>query len=257
MADGTRSPGARRPDAHHAALQVNQTVSKFAQLQHSGGSLTNLVYASEEQQLLKAESRIRFAGHRLRAIRAPRPASTLQHLLLQINTGQAQLTHELAQLVTFIPRFTAALHPLRPATTRLQAVLGQQSAPGGSAVAAIYANKAAALRRFQRGVEAILRQLRQLVPPPVQRAEYNTQVASLKGMSDTAGQLAASLGRGSQGNIAPLLLRFQRAATLNQTLASQAARIADVRAYDAEIVRLSRLSQAAEQERFRLANNLS
>lgn len=237
--------------------QVNQTVSKFAQSQRSGGSLTNLIYASEEQQLLAAESRIRLAGRRLRAIQAPRLATTLQRLLLEINAGQAQLTHELAQLVTFIPRFTAALRPLRPATTRLQAVLGQQSAAGVAAVSAVYARKAAALRRFQRAVEAILTQLRQLHPPAVQRAAYNSEVASLRGMSSSAGQLAVSLQGGSQGSIKPLLLRFQRAAALNQTLKAQQARIADARAYDEEIVRLGRLSQAAQQERLRLANNVS
>jgi hypothetical protein len=237
--------------------RVTQAVSRFAQSQHSGGSLTNLVYASEEQQLLKAESRIRLAGHRLSSIRPPRAALSLHGLLLQINAGQAQLTHELAQLVSFIPRFTAVLRPLRPATTRLQAVLGQQSAPGAAAVAAVYASKAAALRRFQRAVEAILRQLRQLDPPAVQRAEYATQVASLRGMSTTAGQLAASLQGGSPGNLQALLLRFQRSATLNQTLAAQEARIEAVRAYDGQIVRLARLSQAAQQERLRLANNLA
>lgn len=236
--------------------QVTQAVSKFAQSQRSGGSLTDLVYASEEQQMRGAESRIRLAGHRLRAIRAPRAAAPLHRLLLQINAGQAQLSHELAQLVTFVPRFTVALHPLRPATTRLQAVLGAPSAPGAN-VAAVYARKAAALRRFQRAVEGILAQLRQLVPPPVQRATYRSQVASLQGMSRAAGQLATSLQGGSSGAVEPLLLRFQRAATLNQTVAAQKARIAAVRAYDAQIVRLARLSQAAEQERFRLANNLT
>jgi hypothetical protein len=237
--------------------QVNQAISKFAQAQRSGGSLTNLVYASEEQQLLRAESRIRLAGHRLSALQPPRPAATLHRLLLQVNAAQAQLTHELARLVTFLPRFTAALRPLRPATSRLQAVLGQRSTAGAAAVSTVYASKAAALRRFQRTVEGILTQLRQLVPPAVQRAAYTSEVASLKGMSSAAGDLAASLQGGSPGNVQPLLLRFQRAATLNQSLGAQEARIADVRAYDAQIVRLARLGQAAQQERFRLANNLA
>lgn len=236
--------------------QITKAVGRFAQAQRSGGSLTSLVYASEEQQLVRAGFQIRLAGRRLAAIRTPRPAAELRSLLLQINAGQARLTHELAQLVTFIPRFTAAMRPLRPATTRLQAALAKPSPPGAN-VAAVHANRASALRRFQRAAEGMLTQLRQLVPPPVQRAAYDSQIASLRGMRAAAGALAASLQGGAPGNVQALLLRFERAATLNQTVAAQKARIAGIRAYDGEIARLARLSQAAEQERLRLANNLT
>lgn len=237
--------------------KVTQAASQFAQAQQTGGSLTSLVYSADAQKLLKAGSQIRLLGRRLAAMRAPRAAAQLRSLLLQIDAGEAQLTHELAQLVTFIPRFIAALHPLSPATIRLQDSLSKGAALSSANAATVYATKAAAVRRFKEVVDAILTQLRQLVPPPVQRPNYTTELASLRGMSATAGQLATSLQENQQADIQPLLLRFERAATLNQTVAAQKAQIAAIRAYDDQSLKLARLSQAAEQERLRLANNLS
>jgi hypothetical protein len=245
----------------HALTEPLSTVAsagkQFAHEQRSGGSLIGLTTASHEQALQHAWAQIMSARSRLAAIRVPAPAAHLQSLLTQVVIGQAQLTHELAQLVAFLPRYSQVLRPLVPAIRRLQSSLDQQSPTGTVSVASIDATKAAALRRFTAKVDGIVGQLHQLHPPPVQKPAYRTQLVSLRGMSSSAGQLAGALEAGTSANLRGLLLRFERAETLAQTVPAQKAEIAAVRAYDAQSVRLARLSQAAEQERVRLDNNLT
>lgn len=237
--------------------KVTATGGQFAQQQHSGGSLTSLLPASEEQALLRSWSQIELLRAHLAGLKTPASALHLRSLLLQVVDGQATLTHELAQLVVFLPGYGQALRPLAPATRRLEVALSQQTAFGTAAVAAVYANKAAALRRFQSSLGGVLTKLRKLHPPAVSRPEYTGQLSALEGMSRAAGQLAAALQGGAPGNVQPLLAKFDRAATSNQTTAAQRARIAAVRTYDGESTRLARLSQEAERERLRLANSLS
>lgn len=245
----------------HALAKPLSTVasagSQFAQEQRSGGSLIGLTTASHEQALQHAWRQIISLRSRLRAIRVPAPAAHLQSLLTQVVTGQARLTRELAQLVVFLPRYSQVLRPLTPAIRHLQSTLDQQSPTGAVSVASIDGAKAAALRQFKRKLDGILGQLHRLHAPAVQRPGLRTQIASLKGMSKSAGQLAEALQGGSNSDLQTLLAHFERAETLDQTVAAQKANISAVRAYDAENVRLSRLTQAAQQERQRLANNLT
>jgi hypothetical protein len=237
--------------------KVTTTGTQFSQEQRSGGSLTSLLPISQQEALLGAWSQIEALRARLAALKTPPPAGHLRSLLLQVIDGQAGLTHELAQLVVFLPRYDEDLRPLGPATRRLEVALSQQTAFGSAAVTAVYAGKAAALRQFQSSLNRVLAKLRELVPPAVSKPDYTGQVAALRGMSTTAGQLAAALQGGPTSGVQQLLAKFDRAATSNQTISAQKARIAAVRAYDGESTRLAKLSQAAELERLRLANNLS
>lgn len=236
---------------------VTSIGTQFAQEQQAGGTLTTLVTASHEQGLLDALSRIDALRARLAALRAPRAATHLRGLLLQIIDGQARLTRELAGLVDFLPRYTAALQPLGRATRRLEAALSQNTLAAPAAVTAAYATKAAALRRFKTSVDAVLAQLRELHPPPPSKPGYDGQVAALRGMGSSASELANALTNGSQGDVQRFLLQFDRAATSNETIAAQKARIAAIRSYDGQSAKLANLAQQAEAERLRLADTLS
>lgn len=231
--------------------------NQFAQEQSSGGTLTTLVTTSHRQALLGAWSQITMLRSHLAAIRTPFAASRLRGMLLAIVDGQARLTRELAELVEFLPRFGATLRPLVHATRRLELALAQQTVAGAAAISAVYASKAAALRQFKRSVDGVVTQLLRLQPPAVSRPQYETELASLKGMSSSAGRLAGALTSGAQANVQKLLLGFDRAATLSQTIPAQKAQIAAVRAYDNQSTLIQQLSQAAERERLRLANTLA
>lgn len=240
----------------HPLATATSAGGQFAREEGAGGTLTNLVTSSHEQALRGALSRIEAVRARLAAIRAPAAAERLRRLLLEIIDGQAAMTREVAELVTFLPNFRAALTPLAPATRSLEATLSQQIAPGSSATPA-YATKAAALRRFKRAVDGVVVAVRRLQPPAVSHPQYESQLAALEGMSTSAGRLVTALVAGSQGTIQQQLTAFDRAATLNQTISAQKAEIAAVRAYDDQSTRLANLTQAAEEERLRLANTVS
>lgn len=239
----------------HPLSTVTSAGGQFAQEQGSGGSLTNLVTGSHEQALLGALSRIEALRARLAAIQTPAAAVRLRRLLLQIIDAQAAMTREVAQLVNFLPRFKAALNPLAPATRRLEAALSHQSAAGSTAAAS--SANAVALRRFKHAVDGVVAEVRGLHPPAVSRPQYETQLAALREMSTSSGRLAAAIVDGPQGDVQPLLTAFDHAATLNQTISAQKAEIAAIRAYDDQSTKLTQLSQAAEEERLRLANTLS
>lgn len=222
--------------------------------QPSAGILT--LGPSPEQTLQKAWIEIRALRTRLAAVRTPATAERLRALLLELIDGQAAMTRQVAELVAFLPRYSAALGPLGPAIRRLEAVLSQRTAYGAAAVSAVFASKAAALRRFQATTGAILVQLRRLRPPPVSQPGYKSQVIALREMGTSAGRLAAALASGTASNVGPVLAQFDRAAASTETLAVQKAEIAAARAYDARVSALNALSQKIALERLRLSNDL-
>jgi hypothetical protein len=192
----------------------------------------------------------------LASVSAPPPAVKLRGLLLRLIDAQARMARQLQELVVFLPRFNAALKPLGGDIKRLEVVLSKQSAYGAAAVAAVYAQKAAALRRFQSSLTGILERLHRLDPPPLSRPDYRAQVNALSGMSSNAGRLAGALEQGPQGNLQPLLTAFDQAAASAQGPSVQKARNAALRAYEAQLAGINQLSRDAEGERTRLANTL-
>lgn len=211
---------------------------------------------SEEYSLLRAWAQIESLRRRLAAVPAPAPAARLRTMLLDMTDLQASSTREVARLVLFVPQFAAALAPLGPATQRLELTLSHRGAYGAAAVAAAYATKAAALRRFQRAVDAIRSRLQRLHPPRVSESGYRAQLAALAGMSASAGKLAAVLDGGAQGDVQELLTDFDRAALSTQSSAVQKAQIASIRAYDSQSEKLAELSARIDQERQQLADTV-
>jgi hypothetical protein len=160
----------------------------------------------------------------------------------------------------FLPRFSAALAPLGPATISLERVLTQTQAYGTAAVAALYTAKAQALRHFQgvtTGIVTRLHRLHRLHPPRVSMPQYRAELGSLTGMSSASGRLAGALAGGTPGNVTTLLVAFDRAAASTRSRSAQRAQIAAIKAYDAGAARLNRLSSAVAVERLRLANTLT
>jgi hypothetical protein len=233
---------------------ITKLGSQFSHAQGlGGGSLSRFV---EQGTMSNALRQIERARVRLASLSAPAPAVRLRALLLRVIDAQVRAAHQLQRLVLFLPRFNGALKPLGADIKALEVVLSRQSAYGAAAVAAVYAQKAAALRRFQASLNGILGKLRRLDPPAVSRPDYEAQVKALSGMSSSAGELAGALEQGPQGNLQPLLAAFDRAASSAQGPSVHKAQVAAVRAYDAQLARINSLAQDAEGERERLANTL-
>jgi hypothetical protein len=191
-------------------------------------------YASEEHALRQGLTRIHALRRELAVTAAPPIAHRLREMLLHLVDGQASLTHQVALLVAFLPRFDALLGDLAPATQQLNAALRKPTAATRSGIAASDAAKTVALRRFKTNVDSIVRRLRTLTPPAASEPNFATQLRSLEGMSAAAGGLARAIKSRELSRVRPLLIAYDRAATVDQSLAAQKAEIAAVRAYDAQ-----------------------
>jgi hypothetical protein len=209
---------------------------------------------AQVRTLTGAQAEIERQGERLRTLSAPPAAQRLRSLLLRLTASEVALTHQLALMIAFMPRFTAGLTPLGSAATRLAAVLAQRQAYGTAAVAALFAAKATALRRFEATTRRIAARLRRLPAPAVLAPQVKAQLASLNGMGASAGRLADALVTGAPTNVTPLLAAFDRAAAATRTPAARRAQTVATRAYSARITRLAALAQAIAQERLRLAD---
>jgi hypothetical protein len=235
---------------------VAKTGSLLAAEQKRGSLLDSLAGAAGESSLQQASLRLAQLRGELAAIPAPPPAARLRLLLLELDDRQIALARELAGLQVFLPRFSAVLKGLAPATRRLQAVLAVPAVSGAYAVAAAYELKAAALRRFAATASSTAKALRAIHPPAVWAPAYKTQLASLEGMSSGATHLAQALQTGQTGSFASLMLTFDGAATISQTAAAQRAQIDAIKAYDRAVQGQNALAEKIALERLRLANKL-
>jgi hypothetical protein len=235
---------------------VSHAGAQFAAAGRKSAPLTKAQLNAQELALARSQAQIEVQGRTLRTLQVPPAARQLHSMLLRFTAGEAALTHQLALMVAFLPRFNVELTPLGPAATRLAAVLGTRQAAGAAAVAAVFAGKARALREFAATTRHTVSRLLLLAPPPVLRPQYEAQLGSLRGMGASAQRLADALAGGAPTNVAPLLLAFDRAAAATHTAAARRAQTAAVRAYDGRITRLAALAQAIARERLRLADTL-
>jgi hypothetical protein len=230
------------------------------QFTHAGPSTAGsaATLARIEHDLVGALHQIRALGSRLAAIAPPSEARHLRALLLDVARREAEMTREVAMLVDYLPRFSAALVPLPQATKRLSAALSQTtpSAYGAAGVAAVFASKAAALTQFQSDVRGVESRLRQLQPPPVSTPAYTAQLTTLERMRTTAGRLATALAAQDRARIPTLLDDFNAAAVANRSIAAQQAQIAAVKAYDRRAREIDRLAVQVQAERIRLSTKV-
>lgn len=238
-------------------VTVTRTLVQFARQSRRPHGALGLAPVGQAEALRATNAQIVRLRGRLAALPAPAGAQRLRTLLLKLVDRQAALTREMVKLVVFIPGFARAMAPFGPALVALEHVLSIAQARGPAAVAAVYAQKATALRSFRVAAMAILRDLRRLHPPALSQPPYRAQVRALSSMADTAGRLATALGSGSATQARPLLAQFSRAAAGPTSVAAQKAQIASIRAYDAELTSLNRLAQAASRERLRLSKTVA
>jgi hypothetical protein len=236
---------------------VTQASGRFTHTQPSAAG-AGTALAGVERELVAALGQIRGLRDRLAALKAPSPARRLRELLLEVAGREAAMTREVAMMVTYLPRFSAGLVPLAPASKRLSAALSQTqpSAYGAAGVSQVFAAKAAALGVFGAQLQSVENQLRGLHPPPVSMPGYTAQVTTLQQMRASAGRLATALAAQDRARIPALLHDFDVAAVANRSVAAQQAQIAAVRAYDARARQLDQLAIHVQAERARLARTL-
>ena len=212
-----------------------------------------LTLAQEEARLQTAADQVNAVSARLNALAAPAPATRLKALVVQLAGQQAALAIQTRRLITFIPGFSKALRPLGPAVSRLEHVLSVSQAAGTTAVQAVYARKAAALRTFAGALGQMLAGLGRLTPPDSSRPTYLGERRSLRRMQAAASTLAGDLDGGHTSGVQAVLRQFDAAAAIPGSRHVQVAELAAVKAYDRRVSQLDVLVGQANTERLRLA----
>ena len=157
---------------------VTQAGSQLAVARKHTTLLGNLERVGSEQALTDSLTKLEAAKAKLAVMDTPVPARHLRSLLLSLTAAEADITHQLRLLAVFLPRFSAALAPLGPATSPSSGCSPRRQAYGTAAVAALYAAKAQALRRFQGVTAGIVTRLHRLHPPRVSMPQYRAELGS-------------------------------------------------------------------------------
>jgi hypothetical protein len=209
--------------------------------------------AQQQRALARADAQILAVTARLRALPAPGPARHLKTLIVTLAARQAALAVQTERLIAFGPGFTSSLRPLGPAVSKLERVLSVNQAYGAAAVQEVYAQKAAALRRFAATLSSVLASLARLRPPSSSAPTAAAEQRSLTRMRAAALTVAGDLSAGRTTGISGVLKQFDRAAKLPASRSAQQAERLAIRAYDRQVGELSSLAADANRERVRLA----
>ncbi len=229
---GSSNPHSARPAVATYVNRVNtlekQLASPLKAVTVAGGKLpasTSAVNHVEIASLRHADNRMITSRDRLAAIPVPSAAGRLRILVLLLAGGEIDMTNELSELFSFLPRYTAALKQLAPATTQLRSALAGKGGASSSSAAAhrILDAKARALTRYQTQLDSLSRMLERLSPPPVARPQYESEVQALSGMETSAAALAQALVSASS-DIPARLATFDRAAVATDTIPHSAPR---------------------------------
>jgi len=199
--------------------------------------------AAVERKLERAARNIDRLRGQIAKLETPPEAKRLRALLLELADRESSLAREVAAMAAFLPAYQHALDPLGPAGAKLKAALGSKSS---------IAEKADALDAYAATIGEVQKRLRPLKPPPVSEATYATQASALGKVRSSTAALAEALREKRAADIPKLLRQFDEAAVSNQSLASQRARIAAVKAYNARVKSLDTLAIRINRERARL-----
>jgi hypothetical protein len=217
---------------------------------------TAAVNSLQETALDRAVHRMRSLRVSLSSIPSPAAARPLRILVLLLASGEIDMTNELSQLFSFLPRYGNSLRTLTPATAALRKELASKgSGAGNTGAKAVLDAKARALTTYRTRLVALERTLRRLVPPEVARPQYEIELHTLNGMETSAAALARGLQTASP-DVAKLLAAFDRAAVATESVPAQKAEIAAVKSYDARVAKLNTLAGQVAEERLKLEDTL-
>jgi hypothetical protein len=243
----------RQLTASSAHRRTRPASSPQATVPASGSASAGRTPAQQQQALARAHAQIAAVTARLRSLPAPGPARQLKALVVTLAARQAALTVQTERLIAFGPGFTSSLRPLGPAVSKLERVLSVNQANGAAAVQEVYAQKAAALRRFAATLSTVLASLGRLRPPSSSQPTEAAERRSLTRMRASALTVASDLSAGRTTGISGVLKQFDRAAELPASRSAQQSERAAVRAYDRQVGELNSLVADANRERVRLA----
>jgi hypothetical protein len=265
---GQSAAGSYIDNVDRLEQQMSQPLSRLLTAYRGFSRLTGT--PGERVRLDAAERTLHRFEQRLVALPAPREATKLRLLLIQLVRDEDRVAAEIDELAVFAPRFRNLLAVAALANTHLARTLAAATPPKphkvyGTAkqIEAARTAYAAAARRveleqadavegYDAALAVTLRALAALQPPPVLEPAYASEVRMLRATIGAGAALAHGLRKTNTTRVPELGRRFTEASRLSGDLAAQRSEIAAVEAYNARVHAIENAQTRIQSELARL-----
>jgi hypothetical protein len=241
--------------------QLTKTVKAYRAFSNGGTPSKTLT-----PQLLEAEQTLKRLNRRIVALPAPAPAKRLRTLLIQLTDSEVSTAHEIGQLASYAPQYSAllkqaktvgavlsrALAAVKPPTAHkirgTKAQVKKAQAAFAAAASAAAATQADAIDAYVAKIAKLQARLHKLRPPPVMAPSFRTELQTLEASRRSGLALALELRKQNRSHVAVLGRKFTLAARIAGSVSAQKAQIAAIKAYNVRARSIGTLQGKIQQE---------
>lgn len=202
---------------------------------------------SETRALVRADAMLERTLVKLKHVRPPADAQRVHADLVQLYGLEAGVAHELVAMTGFVPRYDAALTPLKPAHTTLTS--GLKTAKGWQEIAA-------AFERYRVSLAGVLVQLRRLSSPTTLRPAFDGESAALVRSIALCASIERALEKHDAKLTAAGISALSGLGTQTSAARVQREMTAAAKAYNARLARIASLNVRIGRERNALVGEL-
>jgi hypothetical protein len=220
------------------AVPIENAFAKFSTVHNS---------KTETRALVRANAMFERTLAKLKRARPPADARRVHADLLRLYGLEAGVAHELVAMTRFVPRYDAALVPLRPAHSTLASEL--KTAKGWQEIAA-------AFERYRVSLAGVLARLRRLSAPVTLRPAFDGESAALTRSIALCSSIETALEKHDAKQTAAGITALSGLGTQTSAGRVQGELAAAAKAYNARLARISSLSVRIGHERDALVGEL-
>ena len=224
-----------------------QMKGPLVELQHTNARFSTKKPAATHAHAVHARETLVRLQHKLQQLKPPPEAARLHARMLTLVAAEVALAREVESLSVFLPRIAQALAPMGAIQKKLNVELRASKKR---------AAQARALETYAQALDAPVRALRALDPPPISQPVRNGQLATLVRVRGTALALAQALRAHADARLPALEREFTVAARSDSSVTAQRARVAAIVAYNKRVKTLGTLATSVEKEQRRLDRTL-
>jgi hypothetical protein len=202
---------------------------------------------SETGALLHAQAVLERARVKVQHVQPPADARPLHADLVRLYGLQAGVAGELAAMTRFVPRYDAALAPLKPAHTTLAGEL--KVAKGWKVISR-------AFERYRLSLVAVVTQLDRLTAPPTMRPASDAERAALRRSAAICTSIEDALAKHDAKKTAAGINALSAFGRENAVAHARRQQVAAAKAYNARLAQIASLTAKIGKERDALVGEL-
>jgi hypothetical protein len=202
---------------------------------------------SEARALMRADAMLEGTLVKLKRVRPPADARRVHADLVQLYGLEAGVAHELVAMTRFVPRYDAALTPLKPAHATLLSRL--KTAKGWQEIAAAFED-------YRVSLAGVLAQLHRLSSPTTLRPAFAGESAALSRSIALCSSIETALEKHDAKRTAAGIAALSGLGTQTSAARVQREMTSAAKAYNARLARIASLNVRIGHERDALVGEL-